>query len=314
MGLDEISLDTADIALAFDHDGNVHTQDIGRDYLLDVLPFRDPDAFVDEVYRLREQEDMVQDAYVNGESYSAGEELGIFLAQHAVPQDDVLERAYGDGFRDGFPTFLNDLVTADIPAAVVSAGDEDFLQTFYGNHDQIAVDVPIAGTKQYWENGDTAPYAAGILNGCGRDKKPVRYQELMEGAAQDHRLIASGDSSGDAALLSYAQDTGGLAISTGPGAADHADVVVDGDGWYGQIAATLAYTGLMNDADTDDIAAETAAYLDEVADRDRLSFNVRTGNAAYDRDAEMLYDDTRTYPGEAVVSLVEEVQDVYNDA
>lgn len=310
--LDGIGIDFSRISLAFDHDGNVHTKDIGQDFLLDTLPFDDRAEFVDRVYELREEKVVPEDAYVNGESYSEGEELGIFLAEHAVSQDDILQRATGDGFRDGFPTFLNDLAAADVPAYVVSAGDEDFLNAFYANHEEVEADVPIAGTRQTWAtNGDDMAYAAGIEKGCGKEKKALRYQELaaQQDTAGTH-LIASGDSAGDAGLLSYAQETDGLAISTGAGAAEYADIVIEGEDWYGQIAATLTYTGLVNGDEPGSIVEETATYLEQVAEGKPVNVALAPGEADHARELNGTYERIRV--GETVAQLAEEAIDAYN--
>ncbi|MDY6778857.1 MAG: hypothetical protein SVU32_09400 [Candidatus Nanohaloarchaea archaeon] len=264
-------IDLSDINLVYDHDKNVHRNDIGQDYLIDLLDGIDTEeSFREAVYAYRDGDKDPNGAYLSDETYSEGEELGIMIAEQGIAKDKILDQVDGNGFRDGFPTFLQDSIDAGATSYIVSAGDEDFLQAFYREHgfNPDHESLHINGTKQQWEDGK----AAGIINGCGREKKPERYftnaaatyiTRERDGNHPMDPLVVSGDSSGDSHLMHYARKNGGLAIATGEDAADHADIVVQADSWYGQIAATLGYAGLHNGMTRDEIIQEGRDYLQQ---------------------------------------------------
>lgn len=269
MDLNDIAIDITTITTAYDHDGNVHTKDIGQDYLLDLFDDMETvDDFKGQVYRFREDGD-IPDVY-DDEAYSEGEELGILIADRGLRRDDIIDQVDGNGFRDGFPAFLRDTLEAGSTAFIVSAGDEDFLREFYRDHefDLNRDNLAISGTKQDWQDGESR----GIKRGCGRDKKHQRYFEQaaiehLNGRSYDSHpydpLVASGDSPGDEKLLEYARESGGLAIATGERPEEYADIVIDDDSWYGQIAATLGFAGLQNGLEKDTIIDEAASYLQQ---------------------------------------------------
>lgn len=264
--MDKTDIDISTVTAAYDHDRNVHTGDIGQDHLLDVLPYDDADEFVDTVYDMRDGAIDPSDLYPEDEGYSPGEELGIMLAEQEVDQRAVLGQVEASGFRDGFQQFLQDSLDDGSPTYIISAGDEDFLRAVY---DEAGIDdelLTICGTRQSWGQDSKSN---GIMYGNGRAKKGKRLETEMYLQEQLHDiesglpLIASGDSDGDANLLRTAREQDGLAIATGPDAADHADIVVEGYGWYGQMAATLAVAGQETGLDHDEIVEETQTYMEQ---------------------------------------------------
>lgn len=312
MDLTDIAIDTTAITTAYDHDGNVHTKDIGQDYLLDLFDDMETvDDFTQQVYSFREGGD-IPDVY-DDEAYSEGEELGILIADSGLRRDDIIDQVDGNGFRDGFPTFLRDTIEAGSTAFIVSAGDEDFLREFYRDHafDLNRDNLAISGTKQDWQDGESR----GIRRGCGRDKKHQRYFEQaaiehLNGRPYDSHpydpLVASGDSPGDEKLLGYARETGGLAIATGERPEDYADIVIEDDSWYGQIAATLGFAGLQNGLDRDDIVDEAASYLQQFDIDDEP--DIRMGGTG-DRTAALNDTYHDIHIGETITDLTEDILD-----
>ncbi|MCJ7479273.1 MAG: hypothetical protein MUP63_03810 [Candidatus Nanohaloarchaeota archaeon QJJ-7] len=313
--LEEGSIDMSKAVFAFDHDGNVHTHDIGQDYLLDVLSFGSPQEFIDAVEELRDGSRTPESHVYNGENYSEGEELGIFLAEHEVPRGEVRGRAEGDGFREAAPEFINDILEYGGTPFIISAGDQDFLEEFYGSHGKVNGEgVEVVGTKQQWkENGGGEPLASGILEGNGKEKKPQRFQEAAyeKGLPLDRPVIASGDSEGDRELFRYAQENGGIAIGTGGDASPYTDVVVEGDGWYGQIASSLGFIGMMEGLDRSTIVEETASYLSDIG-YEGGEVDVYPGGVERLATPHEEYEDIKL--GEETAEIAEEaLDDAYND-
>lgn len=113
-----------------------------------------------------------------------------------------MERVEENSFRQGAIPFLQDLITADVPVSVISAGDRDFLNELYQQALGECDNFYLEGTQQQWSNDngkENKQKAEGIIRGCGKDKKVARLEENLQlnFSDSDRYLVASGDSSGD---------------------------------------------------------------------------------------------------------------------
>lgn len=329
--LGDIDIHLDRIYTVFDHDGNVHPGDIGKDYFYDSIGFEDVSAFVDEVGKIRGNEiekRKASELYSGDEGHSDAEELAIFIANyredHSFSEVDVeklAEEAIRDGydreFRDGVPTFINDLAATGSHPIILSAGDETFLREFYdrsvlfdtenGVDEESTSDLHVIGSRQNWDHG-------GIDKGCGNAKKPVRYEQTIQAFnGAEKPMLYSGDSSSDRRPLLRAD----LGLATGSGAMEYADVVVKEDqyferkdSWYGQAAVAVIYAGLIDGHDEQTIVEETAAYVSDLAEDDEeLShIEVRSPAGGNDHLQYLNEDHAEIRPGEKIAGLWSEVQ------
>jgi len=262
--LTELEIDLDNLVYVADHDGNIHPKDIGKDYLCDLLGYESAQEFERSVKEIRNSPFPHTDSYLNGEVHSEGEELSILISDNEISKQDLLNRVEENSFRQGAIPFVQDLVDAEVPVSIISAGDRDFLGELYQQALGECENFYLEGTQQQWsKNGKEERRAEGIIKGCGKDKKVARLEENLglNFTESDNYFIASGDSSGDRKLLEYARETGGLAISTGEGAKDYSHVWIDDENWYGHIAATLAYAGLVSGLDEETIVNDASRYL-----------------------------------------------------
>ncbi len=325
---DAFAIEVDRIYTVFDHDGNVHPGDIGKDYFYDNLGFEDTEAFVDEVRRLRDGDDPLEPedgVYRVGEGHSDAEELAIFIAERRMEYGDIdeqdveelageaLDDGYDEQFRDGFPVFINDLAETGSHPIVLSAGDQTFLRTFYVGSDLIEAadvgldpdnDLHVVGSLQNWAQ-------QGIDKGCGNAKKPIRYEEALQRTnGSDRPMLYSGDSGSDRQPLLRAD----LGVATGSGAEPYADVVVKEDpyfdrkeSWYGQAGVTLIYAGLVQGLEEDTIVKETTRYVDDLSGDDELyHVDVEAGGNDHRQYLNETYAEVK--PGEKVSDLWGEVK------
>lgn len=266
MDAGDTGIDLSDIYIIDDVDDNAWQGDLGYASLLPALDGIDTEyGLGKEMYRVDgARGDPV--AYAGDESYAKGEQLAVVAAREGVSQDDLYERgvaAVDDDvdFREGYTDWIEDIGDAVAGLDLVTAGSEELLEAYLGAHPDIEEDrVGVTGTRQDWEDG----VSQGIAAGCGGRKKWDRY--TAEGVP-DGPVVVTSDGRRDRHLFAAARDaTEALTVSTGDGVADHADVVVEGEDWYGQMGATLLFAGLMEGEGIEAAAGVTADYLADVHD------------------------------------------------
>lgn len=208
-----------DVAHLADFDGTVYDGDVGQLAAMHdrshELGFDDITDFLEKVdYRRNERENI-----------SRGSEKASIIVEESNSDIETIENILidsqnSDKVKNGFKDVANELYSRGNMLEIVTAGVDVAAENIL-NGSQAAV----TGAELEDEGGKIE------VNYCGREEKPSRISESMEGVGE-YTPIAVGDSATDADFMQDSVEAGGQSIAIEPGAALYASVDASKDENY----------------------------------------------------------------------------------